>query len=242
MQFTYRDYIQMIDVLKSKEYTFANYHNSDNYDKAVILRHDVDTSIDKALKIAEIEYNEGVKSTFFILLATKFYNIAEKDTLKMIKEISNLGHEIGLHFDEANYCSDNTEELIFREVDVMSKLIERNVNVVSMHRPSKKTLAADYKLQGKIINSYGKKFFNEYKYVSDSRHRWRENVTEVIKNGSYLKLHILTHPFWYNQEEISLNEALKEFVQKASEERYMALCDNITDLEKELPRNEAVLY
>ena len=52
-----------------------------------------------------------------------------------------------------------------------------------------------------MINSYSSKFFKEFKYLSDSRMHWRENVEAVIKSHDYHRLHILTHAFWYAKSE-----------------------------------------
>lgn len=57
----------MIGLLREKGYSFADYLNYSNFNKAVILRHDVDFSLEKALEMAEIEKKEEVQSTYFIL-------------------------------------------------------------------------------------------------------------------------------------------------------------------------------
>ena len=98
-----------------------------------------------------------------------------------------------------------------------------------MHRPSKKTLEANYDL-GDVVNSYGKEFFNGFKYVSDSRRRWREDVNEVIQSDKYNRLHILTHAFWYNTVERDIKESILAFIDEAKEERLVSLDQNITDL------------
>ena len=98
-----------------------------------------------------------------------------------------------------------------------------------MHRPSQKTLEADYTIPG-VVNSYSGEFFNHFKYLSDSRRRWREDVMEIMRAKAYPRLHILTHPFWYQKEETDIRQTLLSFVQRAGKERYDILCDNIRDL------------
>ena len=63
-----------------------------------------------------------------------------------------------------------------------------------MHRPSRWVLEADLKIPG-MVNSYGKEFFQDFKYVSDSRMRWREDVMKYAIEKAYPRLHILTHAF-----------------------------------------------
>lgn len=127
--------------------------------------------------------------------------------------------------------------LIFQEIGILEEILQTDIKSVSMHRPSKETLEADYDLSP-VINSYGKKFFKEFKYVSDSRRRWREDVMEIIQSGKYDKLHILTHAFWYHDKEKDLKTTIKEFVNQGSIDRYHILDRNITDLKSILGEEE----
>ena len=232
MEFTYQAYMDMLTSLKDNGYENADYFTSENFEKCAVLRHDIDMSIDKALQLAKLEASAGVKSTYFVLLGTHFYNIAERENRQKLIEIKELGHDIGLHFDELNYpASTDVEAAILNEASVMEQLLGVEIKTVSMHRPSKETLAANYQLKGELVNSYGSIFFNSYKYVSDSRMRWREDVMDIIKSNAFPKLHILTHAFWYNDEELPIGEILRLFIANAGKERYSALHDNLTDLD-----------
>ncbi|NBI63098.1 hypothetical protein D3Z38_08510 [Clostridiales bacterium] len=103
MQFTYHAYKDLIKRLRSKQYELVGYTDYESKDQCAILRHDVDISIDKALELATLEHQENVKSTYFFLLNTDFYNIAAKGSIENIWRIHDMGHEIGLHFDETKY-------------------------------------------------------------------------------------------------------------------------------------------
>lgn len=107
MNFTYQQYGRMIDLLKSKGYAISSYLNYKDNEKCVILRHDVDNDPEKALELAKYENAVGVKSTFFVLLTSPFYNVFSYETNKIIRKIASLGHDIGLHFDELNYTEDS---------------------------------------------------------------------------------------------------------------------------------------
>ena len=149
----------------------------------------------------------------------------------------DLGHEIGLHYDEAAYDGEVSADCtrggiiqnIVREARILGDICAFPIRVVSMHRPSRDTLEADYQIPG-IINSYGKTFFQDFKYLSDSRRRWREPVEEIVREGKYDRLHILTHAFWYHEEDMDISEAVRRFVRSANRERYGQMGDNITDL------------
>lgn len=232
MDFTYDSYRRLVQLLGQKHYKFVRYDDCHDNGKIVIMRHDVDNSLDKALELAEIENSEGITSTYFILLSTDFYNIASKQSLRKINKITDLGHDIGLHFDEVKYENSGTNlvEAIKKEFEIMQNITGIPMNAVSMHRPSKQTLEADYRIDG-IINSYSKEFFVEFKYLSDSRRRWRENVCEIIEKEQFNRLHILTHPFWYNEESKSITESVEEFISDGNKVRYTSMKENITDLE-----------
>lgn len=233
MNFTYESYKGMIELLRTHGYEFVGYHDYEKDGKCVILRHDIDNSIEKAVALAEIEKALGVRSTYFVLLTSDFYNVASAKSIAGLKRIADLGHEIGLHFDEMAYPEENRNDvpgLIKREADILGQILGMDIRSVSMHRPSKETLAADYKIPG-VVNSYGQTFFHEFKYLSDSRRRWCEPVLDIIAQGEAQRLHILTHAIWYNYQEETIAETLNKFITSANHERYLTEKDNITDLD-----------
>lgn len=233
MKFTYQAYRDFLALLRECGYTFRNYRTYADAACCVILRHDIDFSLEQAVRLAELEAGAGVRATYFVLLRTDFYNPASRRGVAALRRIRSLGHETGLHFDEKVYAPElSPEELvqaIVRECGVLSALLETPVSTVSMHRPSKATLEADYRIPG-VVNSYGKTFFREFKYLSDSRQRWREPVLDIVRSGAYNRLHILTHAFWYHETERSLRESVRGFISSANRERWKQLEENFTDL------------
>lgn len=246
MEFTYASYRSLLGLLRENNYTFTDYHRYGEQPRCVILRHDIDNSLSQALRLAEIEAEEGVKSTWFVLLRTDFYNPASAAAQKTLRRIRELGHEIGLHFDEiayageggiGSYATSTAAELIVHEAGILADICGCPITTVSMHRPSKETLEADLKIPG-MVNSYGQTFFHDFKYLSDSRRRWREPVEEIIRGGEYDRLHILTHAFWYHEQEQDITESVGAFIRSANAERYERMMENITDLPSILPKEE----
>lgn len=232
MRFTYQSYEMLLGMLKAQGYSFCSYHNWEQFPRCVILRHDIDNDLSKAVKLAELEAEKGVQSTWFVLLRTDFYNPASRASLDKLHSIQSMGHEIGLHFDEKAYPEGTGEETVDRilhECELLSMILGAPVTTVSMHRPSKTTLEADLSIPG-MVNSYGKTFFHDFKYLSDSRRRWREPVLDIVKAGTCDRLHILTHPFWYGEQEADITTTVGDFIRSASGERYEQMKDNITDL------------
>ena len=59
----------------------------------VSIKHDVETNVPKAVKIAQIEAKYGIKSTYFV------QSYLLKDNLSLLSKIASLGHEVTYHYD-----------------------------------------------------------------------------------------------------------------------------------------------
>lgn len=240
MKFTYESYAELLSSLIRHGYQFTGYRDWQKAEKSVILRHDVDMSLDKAVKMSVLEKELfGGGAVYFVLLSSDFYNVHSRSSRQHMREIIRNGGTIGLHFDEVQYDAsdeDELKELIVKELALLSEAAEARVDVVSMHRPSKKILSADIVIPG-AVNSYAPLYFKQMKYASDSRRRWREDMDAVIASKTP-HIHLLTHPFWYaDGAEKSLPRILKEAVLSAALRYYDTLNDNFTDLEAELARS-----
>lgn len=244
MEFTYDAYKKLICLLKTEGYRITNYqeYNKLREKSCVILRHDIDYSIKKAWELADLEKNMKVCSTWFLLLASELYNPAAAANIAMVKEMYGMGHSIGLHFDEANYpgieeC--DIKNAAEKERKLLETILEIPIKEISMHRPSKDTLVADWSFKN-MINSYSSEFFTEFKYVSDSRMHWGEDVIAIVKSHKYDKLHILTHAFWYEEKESSTRNKLLAYIKNASTDRYDILNQNFRNLPEFVQRDEVL--
>ena len=138
MEFTYDAYRKLLLTFKNNGYQDIFYQEADMTKKQVILRHDIDNSIEDALKIAEIEKEVGMKSTYFVLIGTEFYNLFTKRSKEMIEKIIAYGHSVQLHFDVTNYEIGSKEDLIQmieKEMRILEMITKQPVHVVSFHRP-----------------------------------------------------------------------------------------------------------
>ena len=215
MDFTYKEYIRILELCK-KHYFFTTYKDANMHSKEVILRHDIDLDMDKAITLARIEKEHNVSSTYFVLVTSNLYNIANKYVRDAIVDIARLGHSIGLHFDETQYAEEEIYNRVKNEKEILEKIVGHNIIVdsVSMHIPSRRTLEANYDFGNDMINSYSENFFHEWKYISDSNMHWREDPFEVISSCRYNKLHILTHPIWYDEGFLLKENKLFNFYKK----------------------------
>lgn len=66
MKFTYESYTELLRKLQRNGYHIVNYENWNEYDRSVILRHDIDYDIKKAVDLAMLEKETGgVQSNVF---------------------------------------------------------------------------------------------------------------------------------------------------------------------------------
>jgi len=157
----------------------------DDYERFILLRHDVDYYLDYAVQLAEFEHDQGVKSTYFILLHSEFYNALAPKSMEQIKKIEKLGHEIGWHVD-VRYTFDYDERRILQDI------IKGDIHSYSLHLPTLTSKPNPYlMLSCKEINSD-----YDVKYISDSGKHWREGCM-CNHIGNYPRLQILTHPIWW---------------------------------------------
>lgn len=162
MRFSYESYVDLIQLLRETGYQFASYDNFAEYDKCAILRHDVDFKLQDAGRLASVEQKEGIRSTYFVLLTSDFYNVFSRNSRSLIDGIRRCGHEIGLHFDEARYPEemgniDLIRKRILEEAGILAKAVGEPVTKVSMHRPSKNILRSNLGIPG-MVNTYSDQF------------------------------------------------------------------------------------
>jgi hypothetical protein len=244
-EYTWSSYAEMIETVKNRGYSIANYHNFADFEYPCILRHDIDHDLQEAIKMATIESELGVTSTYFFLLSSDFYNLFSKEGRRTLRYVESLGHEVALHFDiEQHEYSDfasEVGELAEEEAGVISALTSNPVSVVSFHRPSKESLEGNIEFPS-LINSYSKQFFSQFKYISDSAMRWREDPNIAINPKLHSKLHILTHPIWYSDDRETLAYKLNTFVGAGCQEKYDEMDRNFLNLEEYIDRESLAHY
>ncbi|MCX6272832.1 MAG: hypothetical protein NTU44_16770 [Bacteroidetes bacterium] len=66
---------------------------NDHYDHLVLIRHDVDKLPKYSLRTARIEYELGIRGTCY------FRTVPESYDEKIMREIAEMGHEVGYHYE-----------------------------------------------------------------------------------------------------------------------------------------------
>ena len=200
--FSLKEYERLVSELTARGYSIASFHNAEPTHSHLILRHDVDMSLEAAVAMARLEKSIGVSSTYFVLLRTEFYNIFSSQGGEALCIIQEMGHEIGLHFDAAYYEDEDTNfaKMVAQESDILEVMTANKVRSFSLHRPHPKMLTDELVVPNRI-NAYSKNFFQEMAYCSDSRGAWHHGHPlehPAVKEGRALQL--LTHPIWWTIE------------------------------------------
>jgi len=202
--FSLENYRLTLELAKEKSYVFKRFKDVDFFkkqeEKSILMRHDVDSQIDIAVEMASIENKLNISSTYFIRMHSHTYNpLCIKDT-KKIQKISNLGHEIGFHYEPDYYSLLNIEfeSTIKNEIEILEKITNSKIISFAPHEPTRtgiKNLDIDLDLKKE---AYDEQLFKNFKYISDSSCRWREGSMRYhIENETYKNLYILTHPNWW---------------------------------------------
>lgn len=184
-----------------------------------ILRHDVDISPNRALSLAKIENEEGVRSAYLFMIRSEFYNFFEMAVGKIVREIAALGHQVGLHFDMSYYGSalspDELAKCLAFEKGIIESVSGVECQVFSFHNPdTNSSLQHRAPIIAGMRNAYESKLFNEYKYISDSNGYWRfDSLFECIDAARYPRLYILIHPEWWVPEPMSPRKRVERAVQ-----------------------------
>lgn len=208
--FSFEDYKDIIRIIKSTD-RYMDYHKALTSDKFILMRHDVEYSVERAYELAKVESSMDFTSTFFFQWTNNSYNILSRKNKDLIKDMHERGHTIGLHF-ALNGMTDMERicKQIAKEIDILNSMFEFKIDTFSIHRPSKDVLRENIKLPG-IINAYQDEFFTfaenvtentpvNVKYLSDANHIWRYGYPDEKNILEHDKVQILTHPFaWCKQ-------------------------------------------
>ena len=188
--------------------------------KSVLWRHDIDFSLGMAEKIARIESNEGVKSTYFILLHGEFYNLLEKESSEVLLRIIKLGHDIGLHFDTHYYKITNRSNLVeylLFEKAILEKIFKVQIKSFAFHITDDLTRSFHERTYGSLINVYSKYLREICDYCSDSNGYWRfRRLEDVLVEAKAKYLHVLTHPAFWQEKIISPKQRLWNVIKERS--------------------------
>ncbi len=206
--FTIDNYKRLIDIAK-ENFKFISFNDLiSNKDKKFILwRHDIDASVHRAVKLAEIEAERKVKATYFVHLHSTMYNAFEPEIVDCIKKILNLGHNLGLHFDQEFYgelINKHFEFFLKFEASLLEMLFGVQISVFTFHNTTPFAVSCIKRKYAGLINATSTYFREQVTYCSDSNGYWRfKRLEDVLLDPKIKRLQVLTHPEWWQDEVMS---------------------------------------
>ena len=231
--FSYGDYKEIIRIIKSTGLQ-SNYMDALHKDKFIIMRHDVEYSVERAWQLAKVEQSMDFTSTFFFQWTNNSYNILSRKNMDIIKDMHERGQQIGLHF-ALNGMTDmeQIKKRIRMEIDILSEMFGFAITEFSVHRPSNDVLRENIKLDG-LLNAYQDEFFTyadkitsdtklNVKYMSDANHIWRYGYPDEANITGHDKVQILTHPFAWCKEGYDNFDNYRALMQ----EKYIELVESV---------------
>jgi len=222
MKFTHKEYIKILKLIGPR-LSFFKLQMPENF---ILMRHDVEFDVSRALELAKIESKYNVRSTFFFQVFSSAYNSLSPINKNMIKQIKDLGHNIGLHLYATNLEDDNWSKLQ-KEINIQKTIFEKGLkidcNIFSYHRPPKWFLENRNDQINGLINAYGRSFFEyssnpkEIIYLSDSQHKWAYG--HPLDKNNFSKLQILLHPDeWSSKGDSSEKEFFNKIINEHNQQ------------------------
>jgi hypothetical protein len=165
-------YRELLDAAQAGGYRFAFFDRPPE-PGTMLLRHDVDLSLDAALAMAELEAEAGAAATYFLMKQSEFYNLDSSSGHAAVERLRELGHAVGLHAVWPHVDSD-----------------ERFDPVLAWHNPDPEYMGEP--VEG-FVNVMEAPWADVYR--SDSNQHWRQGCPhEELRAGAFDRLQLLTHP------------------------------------------------
>lgn len=192
--FTLGVYRRLCEALVDAEYwvwPIVRYLEAEAYpEHFVLLRHDIDRRPGTALRIATLEYELGLRTTYYVRMVPATFRPA------IIEQIAALGHEIGFHYETLGKTGGDYERAIalFREeLATLRQICE--VRTISMHGRSMSPYDSrdlwhryDYREFGLLGEAYLSIDYSDVAYFTDTGRTWngrRYNVRDRAPASQY---------------------------------------------------------
>ena len=169
--FTRHGYRRLIEGFLDAGYTPATFETVRRECRDVIMRHDVDVSLEAAVSIAELEHEMGVRATYFVMVSNSFYNVFSREGRRMVARIAELGHCVGLHVDVSLYPTSSDilaacSPAIAKEFQLLAAVVDDPIELISLHNPRPELVNRE-RSRGGRSHTYEPRFFSDLAYVAD---------------------------------------------------------------------------
>ena len=208
--FSLDHYAELLDAARAGGYRFAHFDRPPEAGD-LLLRHDVDLSLDAAVRLAELEAAAGATATYFLMTESVFYNLASAEGRNVIERLRALGHRVGLH-----------------AVHPRAERDERFEPVVAWHNPEPEYMREP--IEG-AVNVMQEGYFAPATYRSDSNRHWRSGCPhDALREGAFPWLQLLTHPEIWVYPGRTMGETMRAMLDAERERRLVQLANDRIDL------------
>ncbi len=209
--FDLRHYAEILEAGKAGGYRFAFFGDAPERGH-IYLRHDVDLSLDAAVRMAELEAEYGIRTTYLLMTESVFYNLASSEGVAALARLRDLGHAVGLH-------------AVYPNVELDGRFDP----VVSWHNPEPERMSDG--IPG-ATNVYAQPYFDRALYRSDSNQHWRSGCPhEELRGGGFPWLQILVHPEIWVYEGATMGLTMRTMLNAEKERRLEQLRADRIELE-----------
>ena len=207
--FSYDHYREIVESAKTK-YRILPLQDFKLFagDRVLLLRHDIDAKVRRAARMAKLEHDLGVKATYFVRVHAELYNPFGFRTYPLLKRIADMGHEIGLHFENLDFSHITNEDPSFilrREIGVLETVLGVKIKGIAAHRGfsgiDNNDFTREMDLSAFGLEYEAHKITRDCLFVSDSLRRWAKTngrcICQILQEN-HPRICLLTHPqFWY---------------------------------------------
>ncbi len=204
-----------------RSHTYTTFSQYDDIDaqRTILLRHDIDFSLDHALELAQIEAELGISATYFLLFSAPYYNLLGAGSSSVPRRLRELGHEVGLHYDVAVIEAGGSAEpleVLLAQARLLGELSGTPVATIAQHNPSLNG-RDPFAAAAPFINAYDERFVQQMGYYSDSCMAWRDSFIEAAEQDSFPdRVHLLIHPIIWTEQLLSREQKLERMYNAAA--------------------------
>jgi hypothetical protein len=203
-------YGELLDAAASGGYRYATFTTEPEAGD-LLLRHDVDLSLEAALQLARLEHERGARATYFLMTESVFYNLDSEQGRETLRELRSLGHAVGLH-----------------AVYPRASCDERFDAVVAWHNPDPEYV---HEPVSAFVNVMQPPWFTKGKYRSDSNQHWREGCPhDELRAGAFEWLQLLVHPEIWVYDGATMRETMEAMLAAKQSELLDQLVNDRIDL------------
>lgn len=204
-------YGEILDAARAGDYRWATFAERPS-PGALFLRHDVDLSLDAAVRLAELEAERGVTATYLLMTESVFYNLDSSEGAATLRRLRELGHAVGHHAIHPRAIVDDA----------------RFDPVVAWHNPDPETMSDP--IEG-AVNVMQAPWFDPATYRSDSNQHWRSGCPHAdLRAGVFPWLQLLVHPEIWVYPGATMGETMRAMLDAERGRRLEQLAADRIDL------------